>query len=101
MVDKLAFELRFSKFAPESSGCYILASIYDDVLYIGQTENLSRRMEEHWKDPRMTQPTQLGLSFWFYYQDVPIEELRFTERSLLAQHVFGHGRLPPFNRIGP
>ena len=101
MDDKVGFELRFSIFAPRTSGCYILASIYDEVLYVGQTENMSRRIEEHWKNPRMKKLTPLGLAFWFYYRDVPIDELNFTERGLLAQYYFHEGQLPPLNRAGP
>lgn len=101
MSAKVGFELRFNHFVPETPGCYILASIRDEVLYLGQTDCLQRRMAEHWKDPRMTQRTTIGLAFWFYYQEVPEIDLRFTERSLLAQYYFKEGRLPPLNRAGP
>ena len=101
MVKRVGFELRYGLLLPRSSGCYVLANIYDEVLYIGQTECLRRRMEDHWKDPRMTQRTRLGLATWFYYQDCPVSDLLAVERSLLSKYYFEEIELPPLNRMGP
>ena len=98
---KVGFELRFSIFAPTTSGCYILANIHEDVLYIGQTNNLQRRLEEHIGDSRMQQTTQLGVVTWFFYRETP-ELLAYpTEQSLLTEYKFREGVLPLLNRAGP
>ena len=55
------FRLSDNLRVPQSPGCYAIANIYDDVLYIGQSSDLSRRMSEHLNNPRMTKPTILGL----------------------------------------
>ena len=61
MVDKISFDLRLYAHAPVLPGCYILTNIYEDVLYVGQTLCLQRRMKEHLADRRMTQRTRMGL----------------------------------------
>lgn len=101
MVDKISFDLRFYPRAPMSSGCYILTNIYEDILYIGQTRCLQRRMKEHLEDRRMTQRTQMGLASWFYYEAVPEKDLFPTEQQMLLEYKFNHTVWPPLNRIGP
>lgn len=101
MISKVSFDLRFRNQVPISPGCYALANIYDDVLYIGQTVHLRRRMEDHRKDSRMNQRTALGVVSWFYYWDVPLENLSKVESQLLVKYKFRHGEWPPLNRTGP
>lgn len=99
--NRVQFRLSEEYRVPEISGCYVLASIEDDVIYIGESVNLNRRMQEHLADPRMNQRTSFGLANWFYYQQYPKEEISNTETLLLFNHKAIEGRLPPLNRIGP
>ena len=99
--DRVPFRLSDSIRVSESSGCYALTNIYDDVLYIGQSENLQRRMEQHLADARMTTATQMGLPSWFYWVPVVHSELRPLESQLLLQFKATEGKLPPLNRVGP
>ena len=96
-------QFRFSESArvPESSGCYTLANIHDDVLYIGQSVDLCRRMQDHLDTPRMTRPTSLGLAVWFYYGLWPSAEIDVIEAQLLFHFKAVEGKLPPLNRVGP
>ena len=61
---------------PEASGCYVMANITNDVIYVGETEDLNRRIQEHLDDPRMTAPTSLGLVSWFYFGFWPSSDIR-------------------------
>ncbi len=99
--NRARFELRSCDKVPSASGCYVLANVVDDVLYIGQTSDLSRRIEQHLNDSRMTAQTRYGLAHWFYFVHVPAAELRLTEDRLLSRFKFEETRLPPLNRAGP
>lgn len=96
-------QFRFSEAlrVPERSGCYVLASIHGDVIYIGQSANLNQRMQQHLDTPRMTQTTSAGLAVWFYYSLLPPEKLNLIESQLLFNFKAVEGKLPPLNRIGP
>lgn len=101
MRTKTGFELRFSMLVPTAPGCYMLANIYEDVLYIGQTNNLQRRLEEHLADSRMRQTTQLGVATWFFYRKISELLTYTTEQSLLTEYKYHEGTLPLLNRAGP
>ena len=91
LADKVSFELRASIYVPRSSGCYVLSNMYEDVLYIGQTGDLRRRMEEHLGDPRITQGSTDGLPSWFVYRDVSPRDLYPVEQHLLSLYKFREG----------
>ena len=86
---------------PDKYGCYALASINDDVIYIGLSVNLHQRMQQHLDNPRMTARTSLGLASWFYYGLWNSTELDRIETELLFNFKAVEGRLPPLNRAGP
>lgn len=101
LSERVQFRLSESIRVPEASGCYALANIRDDVLYIGQSVDLCRRMQNHLDTPRMTRTTSLGLAVWFYYGLWPSAEIDAVETQLLFQFKFVEGKLPPLNRVGP
>ena len=101
LQSRVVFSRRSIAFTPSTAGCYCFANIYDDVLYIGQTDCLQRRLGQHLDDPRMTSKTSLGLVSWFYYVEIPDRELRTTEQKLVGDYQLKEGELPPLNRIMP
>ena len=102
LVDKkVSFDPRYNMFVPETPGCYILSTMYDEVLYIGETNNLRRRMSEHLDDSRITGRTYLGLATWFNFRELPCERTYPTEQNMLSQFTFKEGRWPLLNRKGP
>ena len=101
LQSKVVFSQRSIIFTPATTGCYCLANIYDDVMYIGQTDCLRRRLGQHLDNPRMTSKTSLGFASWFYYVEIPEHELRITEQKLVGDYQFKEGGLPPLNRIRP
>ena len=84
-----------------AAGCYALANVYDEVLYVGQSVDLRRRFIQHLDDRGKTGPTENGLAHWFYCFEVPASELKRTEDALLSRHKFHTTQLPPLNRAGP
>ena len=93
---------RWSEFdVVESSGCYALANVNDEVLYVGQSANLRRRFIQHLDDRGKTGSTAKGLAHWFYYFEVRASELTRTEDALLSRYKFHTTQLPPLNRAGP
>ena len=84
-----------------AAGCYALANVSDEVLYIGQSANLRRRFIQHLDDRGKTGSTAKGPAHWFYYFKVPASGLKRTEDALLARYKFHTTQLPPLNRAGP
>lgn len=79
---------------PAEAGCYILASGGGEVIYIGQSNNLRRRMSEHLRVGRLQ-------GAWFYYLQLPAERVLEYEQRLLSKHRFREGQWPALNRCGP
>lgn len=98
---RVPFRLSENLRVPQKSGCYILASINDDVIYIGQSVNLCQRMQQHLDSPRMTAQTGLGVASWFYFGLWDESELENVETRLLFNFKAAEGSLPPLNRMGP
>ena len=85
------------KFLPNTSGCYVLASFQDVVLYVGLGENLRRRFGNHLDDPKKTSMTKNGKAFFFYW--LVCDELENIERTWLNECEIVDGTLPVLNRI--
>lgn len=98
---QLAFHLARTAQVPLASGCYFLASLNEDVLYIGQTTCLNRRFREHVTDIRMTAVTPAGRAAWFAFVFVAECDLLSVESQLIFQYQAQEGTLPPLNRAGP
>lgn len=101
LSDRAPFRLSENLRVPQKSGCYILASINDDVIYIGQSVNLCQRMQQHLDNPRMTAQTALGVASWFYFGLWDEHEIDVIETRLLFNFKATEGSLPPLNRMGP
>ena len=101
LPNRATFRLSESIRVPDKSGCYALASINDDVIYIGLSVNLRQRMQQHLDNPRMTARTPLGLASWFYYGLWDAAEIARIETELLFNFKAVEGRLPTLNRAGP
>ncbi len=98
---RIVFNSSAVHFLPDCSGCYCIANVLEEVLYIGQTQNLSARMVQHTKDQRIRQKTTKGLASLFYFCEVPVMDLLNKEKELLGRYIFAEGVLPPLNRQGP
>ena len=83
---------------PERPGCYVLTSFEGDILYIGQSKNVARRVGEHFNNwsARRNSP------FWVFYLLVhDSHELDALERGWVNEYQLREGALPQFNSISP
>lgn len=101
MARCVPFRLSEAVRVPEASGCYALANINNDVLYIGESINLHQRIKQHLDSQRMTGRTQLGPATWFYFGFWPIADIRPLETRFLVAFKAVEGGLPVLNRMGP
>jgi predicted GIY-YIG superfamily endonuclease len=96
---RVQFNLRFRKFVPQETGCYVLATFEDEVLYIGLTNNLYQRFFQHRDNKEKRNPVSARRAFWFYYLTCAEKEAYRIERTWLNEHVELHGSLPILNKI--
>ncbi len=96
---RVQFNLRFHKFVPVETGCYVLTDFEGEVLYVGLTEDLHRRFAEHRDNKEKRNLTTRGTAFWFYYLPCDRKETNRIERTWLNQHLALHGVLPILNKI--
>ena len=85
------------RFIPDKSGCYVLTTFQDEILYVGLTENLWRRFGEHLDDPQKTSKTENGRAFFFHWLEC--DELNKVERTWQNECEIADGVLPILNRL--
>lgn len=84
---------------PKESGCYVLATFDDEVLYVGLATSLFNRFEQHLDNQGKTTPTKWGRAFWFYFLQYSARNLNSLERGWLNQYQVEHGHLPTLNKV--
>jgi excinuclease UvrABC nuclease subunit len=84
---------------PESSGCYVLANTYDNILYIGQAVNINQRFQQHLNNQEKTRPTQEGIAWRFWFLEYDSKKLSFLENSWLQEFQIKEGCLPILNKV--
>lgn len=98
-ANRAQFKLSFLKHIPCDSGCYVLTTFEDEVLYIGLATNLNHRFRQHLENPKKTNPTKEGKAIWFYFVIFDSKNLPKLERTWLNQYLNIHGMLPVLNKI--
>jgi len=97
--DRVYFKLSSFKSVPKVEGCYVLTTFENDILYIGLSDNLFVRFQQHLDNPEKTTPTKEGKAVWFYfmlYNQIKLEQL---ERTWLNHFSNKHGRRPILNKV--
>lgn len=85
------------RFIPECGGCYVLTSFDGNVLYVGLTKNLKRRMGQHLDNPEKLSATSNGRAVWFSWLECnDLSKVERTWMNIYSQH---HGTLPILNKI--
>ena len=90
------FKRNRDRYIPDRPGCYALATFSKMVLYIGLTNNLRRRMNEHLDNPEKTGETKNGRAVFFYW--IESDEVNKIERTWMNIHNLTEGALPEFNK---
>ena len=101
-VDKqLEFSYADLYAAPEESGCYVITAFNDTILYIGQSQNIHKRMEQHLGNNVKRRKTPWGVAFWLYYKLCDERDLGSLEKGWVNKHIIKEGKLPFFNKVRP
>jgi predicted GIY-YIG superfamily endonuclease len=85
------------KYVPAASGCYVLTTFSKVVLYVGLTNNLRRRMNEHLDSPEKTSETQYGRAILFHWTETADTDR--VERTWMNIHQQHEGCLPILNKV--
>ena len=96
---KVNFKLASYKSVPKETGCYVLTTFDNDILYIGLSENLNDRFQQHLNNTEKTNPTYEWKAIWFYFEIYAPNNLPQLERTWINQYVALHGRLPVLNKV--
>ncbi len=91
------FQRKNERFIPERSGCYVLSTFENAVLYVGLASNLRRRMNQHLDSQEKTGLTELGRAAWFHW--IEGDEIHQIERTWLNIHMTHEGRMPVLNKV--
>ena len=91
------FRRNRERFIPEASGCYVLTTFEKVVLYIGLTNNLRRRLNEHLDSPEKTALTVKGRAVLFFW--IEGNEINKIERTWPNTHIQHEGCLPVLNKV--
>ncbi len=97
--DKVLFKLASFKSVPIKEGCYVLTTFDNDILYIGLSDNLFDRFQQHLNNPEKINSTKEGKAIWFYFTTYDPKNLPKLERTWLNDFVTVHGRLPILNKV--
>jgi excinuclease UvrABC nuclease subunit len=85
------------KFVPQCSGCYVLTTFTNVVLYVGLAKNLRARMSDHLNDPEKNRETPLGRAVLFHWLET--NDTLVVERTWMNIHVQHEGKLPILNTV--
>jgi GIY-YIG catalytic domain len=91
------FKRNRERFVPQQPGCYVLTSFAKVVLYIGLTNNLRRRMNQHLDSTEKTSETKNGKAVFFFWLEH--EDLNKVERTWMNIHNQHEGALPELNKM--
>jgi len=91
------FRRSHQKFVPNVSGCYVLTTNTEIVLYVGLAVDLRRRMGEHLDTPAKVAETPLGRAIWFHW--LPTPDTNKVERTWMNTYIQAEGALPLLNRV--
>lgn len=85
------------RLVPPKPGCYVLTTFQKDVLYLGLTVNLRRRLDEHLDNPSKTGLTAQGRAVLFHW--LLASDIHVVERTWMNIHLLNEGRLPILNSV--
>ncbi len=97
--NRVYFNLTSFKLVPKQAGCYVLATFKNKILYIGLSDNLHKRFQQHLENPEKTNQTADGKAAWFYFIAYNPKNLLELERTWINHFMALHGRLPILNKM--
>jgi len=87
---------------PDKSGCYVLTTSCGFILYIGQSVNIAKRIEQHLDGGEKSKQTRWGVASWVYYEPCPEVNMNSLESNWINSYRLNNeGDFPYFNKILP
>jgi excinuclease UvrABC nuclease subunit len=96
---RINFKFSSFKLVPKNAGCYVLTTFDTEILYLGLSDNLFNRFQEHLDNSEKRGPTTQGKAIWFYYAIWDKKNLPQLERTWINNYISLHGRLPILNKV--
>ncbi|WP_338834113.1 GIY-YIG nuclease family protein [Bradyrhizobium septentrionale] len=96
-TNRVTFKRSHERFVPDTPGCYVLTTFSGEVLYVGLTDNLRRRMDQHLDNPEKTGETKLGRAVVFHW--VATSDTFKVERTWMNIHIQHEGAWPLLNKM--
>lgn len=96
-TDKEPFRRAQTRFVSEKSGCYVLATFEEEILYVGLAKNLRRRFGQHLDTAEKVTATADGRAVWFFWLECT--DLEKVERTWMNSHALCHGVWPVLNKV--
>jgi hypothetical protein len=90
-----SFRRSRERFIPSASGCYVLSTLDNDVLYVGLAKNLRRRFNQHLDNEQKTNVTPFGAAIFFHWFET--DDINKVERTWMNTHIEKEGTLPLLN----
>ena len=100
-IRRVEFSKKSQHIVPCKSGAYVLSTYFEEILYIGVSQNLQRRMLEHLNDQAKVENTPLGKAFWISYLLCSEKDFRFYEKGWIFAFQLAEGKRPYYNKIDP
>ncbi|MYD53444.1 MAG: hypothetical protein F4W96_03950 [Chloroflexi bacterium] len=101
-TQRIPFQRRHLARVPANSGCYVLSTFDETVVYIGKAQDLRRRVGTHLGDRSKREVSDRGVAVWLDFRLTAVAELGQLESAWVEQYKLEEGgRLPPFNEINP
>jgi hypothetical protein len=94
-VTSESFRRSRERFVPEKAGCYALTTFDREILYIGLTVNLRRRVNEHLDSSAKTELTAKGRAVLVHW--IESSDVNKIERTWMNIHLVTEGCLPILN----
>lgn len=101
LLKKEIFSFAHLKKVPSEPGCYFLSTYSQEILYIGSSNNLQRRLKQHLEEGVKVRTTPFGIVYWFYFEICSLEKKKPNERGWINTAILNDGSLPFFNQISP
>lgn len=98
--ERTQFSWSENKQVPEGPGCYVIATMDDTVLYVGQaTRSVRARMAAHLESAEKRKGINGIVPFWFYYLAADPQSVGAIEGGWINQSILEDGMIPPLNRV--
>ncbi len=98
---KVKFDLSMHYKVPQESGCYVITTYEEDILYIGKAVNIHKRFKKHLDSPEKTSLTPKGQAIWFHWLEWDKTKLNALEGGWANFYKAAEGERPIMNLIDP